>query len=140
MSSLFAYGSLMCEDIMRDVSGHSGRPVAATLKDHLRLCIAGEHYPAMVFHAGNKVKGMLYRDICESAWQQLDVFEGEMYRRIPVRVALTDGSMIEAQTYLIHPDHAHHLTDQEWEFDRFLAEGKSHFEREYLGYEGLSSD
>jgi len=134
MSSLFAYGTLMCEDIMRDVSGHLGAPIPANLSDHLRLRVSGEDYPGIVRKTGRQVNGVVYQELANTAWERLDRFEGEMYQRVPVRVTLQSGSILQAQTYLVHPDFVYCLADSEWDFAHFLAHGKTRFEREYKGY------
>jgi len=125
---------------MQEVSGHSGKPVAATLHGHLRLCVTGEHYPAMVVRPGYQVEGMLYRHIADAAWHRLDLFEGEMYRRVKVTVVPADGQTVEAQTYLIHPAQEQHLSAKVWNFADFLAHSKPLFEREYRGYSDLTDE
>jgi gamma-glutamylcyclotransferase (GGCT)/AIG2-like uncharacterized protein YtfP len=140
MSSLFAYGTLMCEDIMRDVSGHLGVPIPATLSDHLRLRVSGEYYPGIVRKTGRQVDGVIYQGLGNTAWERLDRFEGEMYQRVPVRVTLQSGSILQAQTYLVHPDFTHLLADTEWDLAYFLAHGKIYFERDYKGYGHLPAE
>ncbi len=140
MNSLFAYGTLMCQDIMRDVSGHAGIPTPAILFEHVRLQVIGEHYPGIVRAHNKRVDGVIYEGLANTAWDRLDRFEGEMYQRVPVRVTLGSGSVLQAQTYLIHPDFVYCLADTEWDFAHFLAHGKTRFERDYQGYVHLPAD
>jgi len=134
MDCLFAYGTLMCPDIMQEVSGHDVRPVPAVLHNHQRLSIIGEDYPGIIHQHGSHVDGLLYSGINEPVWRRLDRFEGEQYRRMAVTVLLEDGTQTTAQTYLIHPSFQSLLSDQEWDFAAFLAHGKARFRRLYGGY------
>jgi gamma-glutamylcyclotransferase (GGCT)/AIG2-like uncharacterized protein YtfP len=130
----FTYGSLMCEDIMARVSGVMLREEPALLPDHARHPVQGEDYPGMVPATGLAVSGILYRNLPTSAWPRLDEFEGGMYERRQVSVQLGNGEKVEAWTYLFRPDLAHLLLPGEWDFQRFLAEGKARFARHYLGF------
>lgn len=125
---------------MLEVSGHLGKPVAATLHGHVRLQVTGEHFPAIAARPGHQVEGVLYRNIAEAAWHRLDLFEGEMYRRVQVNVLRTDGQTVTAQTYIIHPAQEQQLSGKVWDFADFLAHGKVLFEREYRGYDDLTGE
>jgi gamma-glutamylcyclotransferase (GGCT)/AIG2-like uncharacterized protein YtfP len=136
----FAYGSLMCEDIMAAVCGVavaalSGRP--AQLAGFARHPVLGESYPGMVPAPAQSVAGIVYLDLPATVWARLDAFEGEMYERQPVSVALGDGQILIVQTYVFRPEFAHCLAHGEWDFEAFLKEGKGHFITRYLGYTRL---
>ena len=135
----FTYGSLMCDDIMAQVSGVSVRGESARLLGHARHPLQGEDYPGMVALAGHEVAGVLYRDLPASAWPRLDEFEGGMYERRAVSVELGNGELVEAWTYLFRPAFHHLLLPGDWDFQRFLAEGKARFQRHYLGFGVLAS-
>jgi gamma-glutamylcyclotransferase (GGCT)/AIG2-like uncharacterized protein YtfP len=133
--NLFAYGTLMCEDILSSVAGCTPAFVAAVLKDHRRLKVRGEHYPGLVRYPGVRVDGVLYRALDTAAWTQLDRFEGAMYQRIPVTVECGDGTLANADTYLIRSESENRLEPVEWDFEVFLACGKEEFVSDYAGYE-----
>ena len=137
--NLFAYGSLMCEDILTSVAGCT--PVSATvvLKDYRRLKVRHEHYPGLIHHPGGSVEGVLYRTLEVPAWARLDRFEGEMYERVAVTVELGDGMLAQADTYLIRPGFEHRLEPVDWDFEFFLAQGKDGFVSDYAGYEAMRS-
>jgi gamma-glutamylcyclotransferase (GGCT)/AIG2-like uncharacterized protein YtfP len=130
----FTYGSLMCEDIMAWVSGAVLAAVPALLPEHARHPVRGEAYPGMVAAAGRAVSGRLYRDLPVEAWPRLDAFEGPTYVRRRVTVQPSGGNPVEAWTYLFRPEHGHLLLPGDWDFQRFLAEGKARFTRDYLGF------
>ena len=137
MSNLFAYGTLMCSDIMAEVSGQAMNPVPAVLRGYRRLCVRGEHYPAVIPQAGAEVEGVIYRDITPAAWQRLDRFEGRMYSRLEEQAETAPGEIILASVYVLHADYNDCLDDSEWDFESFLRDGKQRFRRSYLGYDEI---
>lgn len=139
MQDLFAYGTLMCTDIMRAVSGcrtPAGR--RAVLHDHCRLVVRGEHYPGLLARRGAAVEGVLYRRLPAAAWARLDRFEGAEYLRRGISVELDDGSHRQAEVYLFRPELADRLEDRLWEPQVFLRHGKAAFEAAYRGYAVLA--
>ncbi len=137
MSHLFTYGTLMCDDIMREVSSCSLRHAAATLARYGRKPVRGEEYPGLVPDSAGCVDGVIYWDVPDAAWERLDRFEGEMYERWTGRVMLADGRLAAAETYVVRPRYRDHLIDAEWDFAAFLRRGKERFENGYQGYAGL---
>ena len=134
MQNLFAYGTLMCEDIMRKVSGHCLPHVPGILTGYIRRCVRGESYPALVSHNRGRVEGVLYLNIPISAWDRLDRFEGELYVRQLVQVELRDKTMLKAATYIIRPKFRNYLKQSDWNFAEFLRKDKTRFEGCHLGY------
>ncbi len=134
MQNLFAYGTLMCEDIMRKVSGCCLPHVSGNLTGYIRRCVRGEPYPALIPHNRGRVEGVLYLNIPTSAWDRLDRFEGEMYVRQLVEIRLRDNTIIKAQTYIIRPEFRGYLEQSDWSFADFLRKGKTRFEGRYRGY------
>lgn len=134
MKNLFAYGTLMCEDIMRDVSGVRQSGLYGGLSNYRQYNVIGEEYPAMVQANGSVVNGLLYVDVPKSAWLRLDRFEGDMYLRQSVEVKITDGKIVTADTYIIRPEYLHKLADSDWNFELFLKRGKRKFISTYRGY------
>ena len=138
MAHLFAYGSLMCEDIMKEVAGVlSLKSVRADLAGYQRLEVRGEHYPGLVEKQEKVIEGVLYFVIPEESWRRLDAFEGEMYQRLQVEVRLEGGETAQAYTYAVREEHREKLAESEWSFDRFLEKGKGAFMSYYSGYDEL---
>lgn len=133
----FTYGSLMCDDIMAAVAGLRAAAVPARLDGYRRSPVIGEHYPGMVPAAGDKVEGVLYLELPDTAWARLDAFEGDEYRREQVSVACADGRIETAWTYVFKPEYAARLAAGAWDFERFLETGKARFEARYLGFDSL---
>ncbi len=132
--NLFAYGTLMCDDIMYEVSGYHLPGEPGTLKGYSRRSVTGENYPAIMPDREAAVEGITYRNVPGSAWHRLDRFEGEMYERRHVTVILNDRTELSAETYIIHPEYLEHLDQSGWDFDDFIRKGKASFQRNYKGY------
>lgn len=138
MQNLFAYGTLMCADIMRaasacpELAGSAG-----LLRDHCRLCVRGEHYPGLVPHPGASVEGIVYHAVPAAAWARLDRFEGDLYVRASVAVELADATICRVQTYLVRPELSGCLEDRVWQLESFLRHGKADFETAYAGYAAI---
>jgi gamma-glutamylcyclotransferase (GGCT)/AIG2-like uncharacterized protein YtfP len=138
MRDLFAYGTLMCADIMRAVSGCPNLAGSAgLLRDHCRLCVRGEHYPGLVPRPGASVEGIVYHAVPAGAWLRLDRFEGDMYVRASVDVELADATIHRVQTYLVRPGLAGRLEERIWKLEDFLRHGKAKFESAYAGYTAI---
>jgi gamma-glutamylcyclotransferase (GGCT)/AIG2-like uncharacterized protein YtfP len=137
MYNLFAYGTLMCDDIMAEVSGCCLSFVAGTLKGYSRRSVKGEYFPGLGPDASGIVDGIVYRDVPDSAWVRLDRFEGEMYVRRDVRIELSNGIVLPAATYVVHPEYLDHLEASDWDFETFLRNDKTRFQKGYRGYRKL---
>ena len=125
MEHLFAYGTLMCDDIMREVSGCRLSQVPGTLKGFSRRSVKGEFYPALVPDEEGRVWGVVYRNVPNSAWDRLDRFEGEMYTRHLVQIELSNGRTLLATTYVAQPEFLDQLEQSDWDFADFLRNGKA---------------
>ncbi len=137
MESLFAYGTLMCDEIMREVAGCLPSRAAGTLKGYSRRAVRGERYPGIVADAAGCVEGVLYRNVPTSAWARLDRFEGEMYARQAVQITLADGETLLAEAYVVRPQFLDRLEQSAWSLADFLREGKASFQQHYTGYRRL---
>ncbi len=137
MANLFAYGTLMCEDIMEEVSGCRLSRVPGRVEGYCRRSVKDEHYPVLAPKEGSCVEGVLYRDLPISAWRRLDRFEGKMYVRQPVQVEGSDGATLQAEAYIVRPEFLCYLSASDWSFAKFLLDDKKHFQRDYCGYSEL---
>lgn len=124
MGNLFAYGTLMCEEVMVDVACCQLPRVAGTLRGYTRKAVTGECYPAITPDRPGAVNGVVYLNLPDSAWDLLDRFEGEMYQRRPVAVELNDGTLLAAETYVIRAACRGRLSPCDWDFDAFVMTGK----------------
>ena len=97
---VFTYGSLMFAPVWQRVVRGNYRFEPARVDGFARFAIVGETYPGMVAQDGASVAGMLYFDADDSDIAALDAFEGDDYRREPVRVVLDAGGTVDAHTYI----------------------------------------
>ena len=140
MEHLFAYGTLMCEDIMRNVSGCLLSCSPGILKGYSRWSVKGQHYPALVLDETGRVEGVVYQNVPQAAWTRLDRFEGPMYTRELVPIELNDGAILLAAAYVAKPEFLNQLDPTDWNFATFLRHGKARFQRHYKGYLSLEKD
>lgn len=136
----FAYGSLMCADIMAQVAGRALAGEPASLAGHARHPVAGEDYPGLVADPAGRVDGVLYRGLDAAALARLDAFEGEMYERRAVAVELAGGIRVAAWCYVFGDRYRDRLLPGEWRFDHFLAVGRTRFLARYVGFNALQTE
>jgi len=138
MQKLFTYGSLMCEDIMFMVAGHSLPHRKALLPDHLRFKVRNEQYPGVIEDPGGVVEGVVYGNIDTRCWKRLDRFEGDMYSRLQVTIRYPDDGEDMVYCYVIKPEYREMLTKESWSFGAFLRHGKKIFKTRYLGFKDIA--
>ncbi len=131
---LFAYGTLMCAEIMATVSGLKPVAAPATLAGYSRYRVRAESYPGIVSDPHGRVQGVLYSAVTAEAWRRLDRFEGEMYERRPVEVRPAHDGIVLAHTYVVTDRYRGQLERHDWDFDDFLEAGKAAFLEEYGGW------
>jgi len=134
---LFVYGTLMVPEVMGSVCGYAGAGEPALLHDYCRRQVRGELYPAIMASVGDAVGGVLYRGITPAQLALLDAFEGGMYRREIVTVAV-GARTLPAASYVLAPGLGHRLSDADWSLDDFVAEGLRRFLADYPGFSALS--
>jgi gamma-glutamylcyclotransferase (GGCT)/AIG2-like uncharacterized protein YtfP len=137
MADLFTYGTLMDQDIMTEVSGASLTAEPATLKNYARFRVKNEMYPGICPKPMKTVEGMLYRKVPQHILEKLDVFETPLYRREIVTIHPVNGKRQPAYTFVILPENRHRLSKETWTYEWFLAQGKSSFRENYLGFKEI---
>ena len=140
MTHLFAYGTLMCEDIMQEVSGCLPDYRPEVLKGYIRLRVKGHVYPGLLQREAHHVDGVLYQNVPASAWDRLDRFEGEMYARRTVSIEMDCGGRLTAETYIVRTEYVDNLEEVAWDFSEFLSSGKSKFRAGYIGYNSINGE
>jgi len=139
MKALFAYGTLMCRDIIEAVAGIVPKSVNGTAKGYRRLKVINQQYPGLVPYSEGSVDGVVYLEISPSCWNRLDLFEGEMYSRENVEIELEDKTILTAETYIVKEMYRKNLSDEDWIFENFLQKGKTAFVNSYNGYDDINS-
>ncbi|AEC07569.1 AIG2-like (avirulence induced gene) family protein [Arabidopsis thaliana] len=96
MHSVFVYGSLMADDVVRLLLNRIPQTASATLPD--LFSIKGRVYPAIIPAKSDKVSGKVLFGITDDELNVLDEFEDVEYERENVQVLLTDSSDEKLQT------------------------------------------
>lgn len=137
---IFTYGTLMDPEIMAKVCGACPESVKATLRGYARYGVRGEQYPGMVPEESGRVAGILYCDLSSPAVERLDLFEGSMYDRLEVEVALESSQeSCAAMAYVVKPEYSHLLTEAGWDFAEFIKNGgKQLFQQRYGGFDEIN--
>lgn len=138
MKNLFAYGTLMCDDIMQAVCTHAFvAGERALLLDYSRHAVIDQPFPALIESSGEQLWGVLYRQVPEDGWLRLDQFEGTNYARRAVRVQLASGDKVEAEVYVVIESYLGQVSAEPWDYEQFLEKGRQQFESGYTGYKAL---
>ncbi|MDR2550115.1 MAG: gamma-glutamylcyclotransferase [Desulfobulbus sp.] len=125
--ALFCYGTLQSPLVMKAVTGQSYEGREATLHHWARYRVRGSEYPGITHQTDSVVSGKLYWGLDEQAMEKLDAFEGDKYERVIVQVTMADGSEEDAYVYAIRNDCRKMLSNDPWDFDRFLQNGLEKF-------------
>ncbi|MAR93157.1 MAG: gamma-glutamylcyclotransferase family protein [Pseudomonadota bacterium] len=89
LDQLFAYGTLQLPEITTLVLGRALYGEPAELPDYHCGRVARANFPGIVPSPGARVSGTLFTGLKADDWPHLDRYEGELYRRVQVNVALT---------------------------------------------------
>lgn len=122
---------------MSAVCGRTLHGETATLPGFGRHPVVDQDYPGIRPNPDAFVTGVLYRNLDDIEIERLDHFEGALYLRSEVAVTLPDGQWLRAETYVFGDAHRHLLCAGEWDFRRFLDQGKARFMRRYVGFQRL---
>jgi gamma-glutamylcyclotransferase (GGCT)/AIG2-like uncharacterized protein YtfP len=112
--SLFVYGTLMWQEVLRTVIGRTC-PMEEALLDRYKRCrIKGAFYHGLRQVGNSTVKGRVIRGLSKRDLAMIDRVEGDAYKRIRVRVRTPVHGDEEVFTYIIKEAYLEILVDQEW--------------------------
>ena len=117
--NLFAYGTLIFDDVMMRVTGRTFQGRAAVLQGYARYGMMSGPYPGIVQKKGSAVEGKLYFHIDDDSLKRLDEFEGDQYDRIHVKVKDEKGRLQDALTYKVKDACAHQVSCEAWRPEQF---------------------
>jgi len=118
-SHLFAYGTLRVAEVMELAAGRRFAAEPARLEGFRRCALAGVVYPAVLPAPAAVTDGVVYGALDAAALARIDRFEGEIYERHALRVALASGAHCEAFVYVLRPEHFALATDSDWDLQAF---------------------
>ena len=98
--ALFAYGTLMDEERLAQLTGQRFPRRRATLEGFARA-VAAHGYPTIVPQAGGRVEGVLVEGVDAASLAALDAYEdtGRLFARRPAEV-LVDGERVACEVYV----------------------------------------
>ncbi len=124
---LFCYGTLQSPMVMKAVTGQNFSGKKARLDNWVRYRVHQSEYPGILPQNNAQVPGVVFFSIDPETLAKLDEFEGEKYERIKVTVTLEDGGTHQVQVFAIRREYRHMLSQDSWDFDRFLEKGLARF-------------
>jgi len=124
---LFTYGTLQIPRIFQRVTGRLFHTTQATLEGHACCCVRGELYPGIKPFYGAKTLGTLYHNVDLQTLKCLDSFEGEYYKRVPVKVRHPNGTQGFAHVYIIQPAYYPILSSHPWRLVDFTQQRQDQF-------------
>jgi gamma-glutamylcyclotransferase (GGCT)/AIG2-like uncharacterized protein YtfP len=117
---LFTYGTLMFPEVWRRIAIREADSERATLKGFAIYRVKDAIIPGIVrAQEGDRVEGVLYRDLDDEMLFELDAYESDFYRREPVKVTTASGQMVDCQAYVIPELRREMLTNERWDRDWF---------------------
>ena len=112
--NLFAYGTLMFPDVWARAAREECVSRKAVLHGYEARRLSGVSFPGLIEAPDVRTPGLVYMDVSPEAMVRLDAYEDDFYVRIPVTVELEDGEALEAQVYLISPEHRFMVLPERW--------------------------
>ena len=113
---------------MEVVAGRRFARRPAELTGFRRRRVRDAVYPGLLPAPGETVEGVLWEGIDARALARIDRFEGPLYERPELRVALGAGESCLAFVYLLRPEHRALALDIPWD----EAEFRERHLRDYL--------
>ena len=133
--NIFAYGTLLIPDVMYAVTAREFRFKNAILRGYARFTVKGESYPGIIPVADAVTIGIIYFDVDELSLERLDVFEGDLYQRKPVRVETKEREIQDAEAYVVKPKFRNHISSSEWNMKEFAKKHLKAFLEAYSGFQ-----
>jgi gamma-glutamylcyclotransferase (GGCT)/AIG2-like uncharacterized protein YtfP len=113
--NLFAYGTLMFPEVWARAAREECASRSAELHGYEARRLSGVTFPGLIEAPGIITPGLVYLNVSPEAMVRLDAYEDDFYDRIPVTVELENGQTMEAQVYLISPEHRFMVLPERWQ-------------------------
>jgi len=119
MNTIFVYGTLLNNEILDIILGHTPEKHTAYLEGYKRVTVLGEKYPAIFPEEGCTVAGALITGLNDADIARLDDYEDICYSRQAVVVTLEDSTPHDCMTYIYRPYYYDDLSDNAWSNNDF---------------------
>lgn len=121
--AVFAYGTLVFDDVMEAVTGRRFQGAPASLAGYARRRIVERSYPGIFPDPTGRTPGRLFVGVDAASLRALDVFEGDLYDRLRLPVSPeAGGGPVHAWTYVVAERFRHRLSEHTWDPDEFMLE------------------
>jgi len=110
----------MIPDVMYAVTTREFRFIDAILRSYSRFTVKGESYPGIIPVTDAVTEGIIYLNVDEPSLARLDIFEGDLYQRTPIQAETQEGKILNAETYVIKPEHRDYLSSKGWDVEEFV--------------------
>ena len=97
--SLFVYGTLLNDELVRQLTGRVFSKRPATLEGFERVEPPGD-YPYIARKPGARVAGCLLDGIDAASLARLDAYEGDGYVRTTLEATVGDGERVACESYV----------------------------------------
>ena len=133
--NIFAYGSLMFEQVWAVVAKGSYATTKARLFGYQRRKIKGETYPALIPGSPDDiVDGVIYLDVDAIDRDRLDRFEGMYYAKKLETFTISCTRKLSAYVYVFKQDFNALVEEESWSPKWFEKVGIHKFMAAYSGY------
>ncbi len=134
MINIFTYGSLMFNQVWRQVVKGNYKSKPGILIGYERRALKGEIHPCLIKGSpANKLEGIVYINVVDSDVQILDRFEGSEYKKVKETCLLRNGAKVETETYVWNGS-LEWVSLEPWDAERFEKEEIQLFIRKYKGF------
>ena len=128
---IFVYGTLLCDEVVRALTGTVLGSVDATLTGYRRMRVhqpgRDAKGPALTPAPGHHTHGRLLLDVDDRCLRILDLVElsGNNFERVTVEVETAQGGMLQAEVYRATEAFREHLQD-DWSLEEFRERHLDH--------------
>ena len=114
----------MAPEVWEAVTGVLHPSAPATISGYIRRTVAGACFPGILATGdlGDRVTGLIYREIDVASLELLDEFESDFYVRGGVDAVDAAGQITPCEAYIVPPENAHLLAESPWDFEQFAAD------------------
>ena len=132
--NIFAYGTLICPEMVFALTGKNYVSEKAVLNNFKRFKIYDDGqpraYPAIKKYAGGLVNGIILYDVDKESMEALDFFEGGEYIRTLLEI-VTDGKKIKTYVYVWEKKYNPKLKN-EWSLNYFIKNDMPEYVNEII--------
>ncbi|MEQ8211093.1 MAG: gamma-glutamylcyclotransferase family protein [Lacipirellulaceae bacterium] len=125
--NLFAYGTLIFEDIWQQVVGRAVKNGPAELQGYEVKRVVDDLYPVIQPAPAERASGVIYFDLTTTDLARLDQYESHFYERIEVHPVNEKNERITCQTYVLSESYSSLASEDTWTVQWFADHAKAEY-------------